>query len=93
MRDERLQQGQARLAFLNLEAVTLLQRYRKILANPSPPSQPQRLLPKTPASPNSNSWVAPAHASEGKAKPAQHHRTRTKAKSHLIAIKQILNEL
>jgi len=74
-----------------LEAVALLQRYQKILANRSRPSQPQRVLPNTRASPNPNPLVAPAHACDVKANPAQQQCTSTKATSQLIAIKQILN--
>jgi hypothetical protein len=74
-----------------LEAVALLQRYQKILDNRSHPSQSQRVSPNTRASPNPNPWVAPAHACDVKAKPAQQQRTSTKATSQLIAIKQILN--
>ena len=74
-----------------LEAVALLQRYAKILANRSPPSQPQRVSPKTPASPNPKPLLASAHASDAKTKTTQHQPT--KAVSHLIAIRQILNKL
>jgi hypothetical protein len=76
-----------------LEAVALLQRYQKILANRSHPSQPQRVLPNTRASPNPNPSAVPAHAHDVKAKPTQQQPPSTKATSHLIAIKQILNML
>lgn len=74
-----------------LEAVALLQRYQNILANRSHPAQPQRVSPKTRASPNLNPLMALALACDVKAKPAQQQRTSTKATSQLIAIKKILN--
>jgi hypothetical protein len=76
-----------------LEAVALLQRYQKILANRSHLPQSQRVSPNTRASPNPNPLLAPADVSDAKAKTTQQQPTSTKAASHLIAIKQILNKL
>ncbi len=73
-----------------LKAVALLQRVEKILIDGSCPAQPQCVLPKTRSSPNPNPSAAPAHDSDGKAKPSQLQPASKKATSHLIAIKQIL---
>jgi hypothetical protein len=74
-----------------LEAVAYLQKHQRLLIHEPRPFRPQPALPKAQVTPNPDPELTPTHACEVGTKRDPHNYTLTTVRSHLTAMKKILN--